>query len=121
MRYLGHGRQYDFILGVGQSKDRVNAVHGCLKHTLLFSDLDHCAQPDQKGPFQHVAAFNELSCLTSLLENFSLTEPRSERSSARQWGRTTFTAAQWAGNKDVVPNPSRDVGPPRLGGGRRGL
>ena len=35
-----------------------------------------------KKTFQHVAAFNELSCLTSLLENFSLIEPGSEASFA---------------------------------------
>lgn len=92
----------------------VNAVHCCLKHTLLFSNFTIVRWRDQKGPFQHVAAFNELSCLTSLLENFSLIEPRSERSLVRQWGRTTFTATQWRGNKDVVSNPSRDAGPPRF-------
>lgn len=38
-----------------------------------------------KGPFHRIAASNQLSCLTSLLQNFPLIEPKSERRVARQW------------------------------------
>lgn len=34
-----HPAEYCLFLGVGLSKDKVNAVHCCLKHTLLFSNF----------------------------------------------------------------------------------
>lgn len=39
MNYIFHPAEYYFFLGVGLSKDKVNAVHCCLKHTLLFSNF----------------------------------------------------------------------------------
>ncbi len=39
MSYIFHRAEYYFFLGVGLSKDKVNAVHCCLEHTLLFSNF----------------------------------------------------------------------------------
>lgn len=39
MCYIFHRAAHYFFQGVGLSKDKVNAVHRCLKHTLLFSNF----------------------------------------------------------------------------------
>lgn len=87
------------------NRQGVNVVRRCLKHTLLFSNFT-IVLGEIKRAFQHAAVFDKLSCLTSLLKNFCLTGPRSERSLDRRWELDDFHQLQWGFWKWRICNSS---------------
>lgn len=88
-------------------------MHGCLKRTLLFSNLT-IVPAKIKRAFQHVAALNELWCLTSSLENFSLIEPRSEPSLVGQWAGRLSPRHNEEATKMLSQIPLEVLGPQRF-------
>lgn len=81
-KYINRYIYYSFPPRLCLSNDQVNAALCSSDRTLLFSDFTIVRS---KGSFHRSTAPNELSCLTSLPDNFSLIEPKSEQRLARQW------------------------------------
>lgn len=81
-QYINRYIYFSFSPRLCMSNDQVNAALYSSDPTLLFSDFTIVRS---KGSFHRNAAPNELSCLTSLPDNFSLIEPKSEQRLARQW------------------------------------